>query len=439
MKNMQPLTEILFEGRKTFWKTKSTVNILLVKHHLWDIVEVVAFDPVSEIEAPRIYINCKTLEDLIAPGKASSNTIFSSLFKGFHPAPDKQMIIDFLLNHLFIAEYLPVSKVLRVAMRSSFVGEDGEEMAALFSGCDIPGNFVAYPYVPRAPITRSCLEAAAAPKSNCWVRDKLRIPLIFGKLTRGLSLSEDDQRIWIEFSKTHSQEDLLAHTAEALATSMPEVAPIIQSALNAAALPEQCPFPDHSMCGPRESAEYSAKNILASEGGVDKSDNNNAIVLKRRACANSPLHKTQPCTPTAMHTHARNHQEPASQDNSVPEWKEYKYSFLSALGKIFGINMQSSSTQENCAFDCAIADDLTMKPTPMMSASPSTRDLSASHNNSVPGNKSIDSFKHAVGALAMWRRRRSNVNKVSGKAFCRVIPAVLALEEGDCESSVQSG
>jgi hypothetical protein len=50
------MAKILFEGTKTFWKTKNSVNLTIVEHHGHDVVEVIACEPMLEVEAPRLYL-----------------------------------------------------------------------------------------------------------------------------------------------------------------------------------------------------------------------------------------------------------------------------------------------------------------------------------------------------------------------------------------------
>jgi hypothetical protein len=49
--------DIIFEGPKSYWKARVTLEIILVHHTHQQCLEVIVFHPDKNIEAPRIYIN----------------------------------------------------------------------------------------------------------------------------------------------------------------------------------------------------------------------------------------------------------------------------------------------------------------------------------------------------------------------------------------------
>lgn len=63
---------IIFAGPKCFWKTKHTLDILLVEHPFYRIVELIAYDPAADVEPPRLYIDNKMLCAMIDIGFVGS-------------------------------------------------------------------------------------------------------------------------------------------------------------------------------------------------------------------------------------------------------------------------------------------------------------------------------------------------------------------------------
>jgi hypothetical protein len=105
------MAKVLFEGTKTFWKTKNSVNLTIVEHHGHDVIEVVAYEPTLQVEAPRLYleIGCiiSFLEqemELLVENEAALASAIST----------------FVFNRLCISEYLPISRILEVEVQRGY-------------------------------------------------------------------------------------------------------------------------------------------------------------------------------------------------------------------------------------------------------------------------------------------------------------------------------
>jgi hypothetical protein len=105
------MTEVMFEGTKTFWKTKNSVSLTVVYHRLHDVLEVVTFEPAIQVEAPRLYLDVGRVVPLLdwEPAMlASVDTTFADV------------VSKFIFNRLSISQYLPVSGVFEVAIQRGF-------------------------------------------------------------------------------------------------------------------------------------------------------------------------------------------------------------------------------------------------------------------------------------------------------------------------------
>lgn len=111
------MAKVLFEGVKTFWKTKNAVNVTIVEHTGHDILELIAYDAAIGADAPRLYIDMSRivpLLDLPHNAKTMSDSDFGNFFT------------TFVFNRLCIAKYLPVSKTLEVSVERGFSAKEQE-------------------------------------------------------------------------------------------------------------------------------------------------------------------------------------------------------------------------------------------------------------------------------------------------------------------------
>lgn len=126
--------EVIKEGTKSFWKTKSTIEILLVEHKDCDILEVVSFDPITSQEAPRVYVPRSKVLSFI-----SEEEIQYRLFELQEPIHQRRGVIDnialskiawndalydFIDERLELHKKLAGSKAFRVNLRKPLPNED---------------------------------------------------------------------------------------------------------------------------------------------------------------------------------------------------------------------------------------------------------------------------------------------------------------------------
>eukprot|EP00599_Poterioochromonas_sp_BG-1_P009676 CAMPEP_0173136304 /NCGR_PEP_ID=MMETSP1105-20130129/2407_1 /TAXON_ID=2985 /ORGANISM="Ochromonas sp., Strain BG-1" /LENGTH=405 /DNA_ID=CAMNT_0014048467 /DNA_START=21 /DNA_END=1238 /DNA_ORIENTATION=- len=64
-----PAFEALYEGSKTFWKTRTNLEILILSHAKHNCLEVIAFDPEKGVEAPPIYLDSVLLHSKLDQNK----------------------------------------------------------------------------------------------------------------------------------------------------------------------------------------------------------------------------------------------------------------------------------------------------------------------------------------------------------------------------------
>jgi hypothetical protein len=127
------MAEVLFEGTKTFWKTKNSVNLTIVEHHGHDVIEVVAYEPTLQVEAPRLYLEIGRIipfleqeMDLLEENEAALASATS----------------NFVFNRLRISKYLPVSRVVKMEVQRGFGAR--EQDVDFQVAVDRPADLVPY-------------------------------------------------------------------------------------------------------------------------------------------------------------------------------------------------------------------------------------------------------------------------------------------------------
>lgn len=58
---------VIFEGSISLWRTKTNLDLIIVYHELYSCLELVAYEPISEQEAPRVYIDVPVLISHLNP------------------------------------------------------------------------------------------------------------------------------------------------------------------------------------------------------------------------------------------------------------------------------------------------------------------------------------------------------------------------------------
>ena len=115
---MESTSKMIFQGVKFYWRTRNTIDIMLVKHPTFNVMEIVTYDPIIDREAARLYLDSKAVI-----GKLDSKEIEKQL----HAAQLNSINLDeehfthkaafeFLTNHLVITEYSVAEKRMVVAM-----------------------------------------------------------------------------------------------------------------------------------------------------------------------------------------------------------------------------------------------------------------------------------------------------------------------------------
>ena len=120
--------KIIFRGSKTFWKTKSSLKIVMVEHQCLGIIEIISYDPCVEFESKRLYLRTSDLvaelptNHLVTKLKQASSFDKTSRLRVQEEI--QQAKVMYLFNHMFIAEYLPESNIFPEEREEGYVGDE---------------------------------------------------------------------------------------------------------------------------------------------------------------------------------------------------------------------------------------------------------------------------------------------------------------------------
>jgi hypothetical protein len=127
----------IYRGAKPFWRTRNTVDIIIVEHTQFSTLELIVYEPSFDREARRMY-----LSDAFLSSKVDREAVEAKLKSVKEPilrrreVPDsikleKEIInkakIDYILNRIFVTEFTPQKKVIKAEIQLNFRDRDEEE------------------------------------------------------------------------------------------------------------------------------------------------------------------------------------------------------------------------------------------------------------------------------------------------------------------------
>lgn len=121
---------VIHQGVKSFWKTRSTVDLTLARHCQRNTIEIIAFEPALDVEGQRIYVDetaiAKKLNaDLINENFEIKRETLLRRKEEYDPLQlmkdvQEQVLVEYIVNRIFISQYLPQSKSFGVEYRCDF-------------------------------------------------------------------------------------------------------------------------------------------------------------------------------------------------------------------------------------------------------------------------------------------------------------------------------
>lgn len=122
--------EVIFQGAKCFWRTRNTVDIMLVLHKEFNVIEVITYEPSFNKEAPRIYLNNNIVDSKIDQSEVEEKMrLAKEPILRRREVPNNEVLLkniinntkaDYVMNRLSIAEFSPEKQIIRVEIQFNF-------------------------------------------------------------------------------------------------------------------------------------------------------------------------------------------------------------------------------------------------------------------------------------------------------------------------------
>ena len=135
-------SELLHRGSKVFWKVRCTVDVYIIKHAVFDVLEVVCWDPILCNGDARLYLRYSILlqyleEETLRIKKSDM------LVEGNTEKPE-QSIYEFIIERIQIKTYIPRNRVFQIEMQPALFSEGGSGESVPNLECPVPANLVPF-------------------------------------------------------------------------------------------------------------------------------------------------------------------------------------------------------------------------------------------------------------------------------------------------------
>ncbi|KAJ1410497.1 hypothetical protein B484DRAFT_435827 [Ochromonadaceae sp. CCMP2298] len=257
--------EVLYQGCKNFWRSGAMVDIILLAHKNYGLIEVVTYAPKVDREAPRLYLNDDILFSLLDTSKCEESLREAKeLLLRQHKVPDKAFLmaailkeskVNYILNrlsthfeysletHSFLVSFEfnwrdrirvdgAADKLLRDRPRymKRFVSP---HYRSLIQGeVEVCYNNIASDQAIIAELRERAAAAEGRADKVLTATERWRLPMIYMKMLHGRFLGNKDAAIWSKVSKNFKDEDVMVAVKKALEeplTASPSLIPAVST------------------------------------------------------------------------------------------------------------------------------------------------------------------------------------------------------------------
>jgi hypothetical protein len=112
----------VFDGTQFYWRTRNSVDVVIVHHKHERVYEVIVYEPGMGMEAPRLYVDEIVLMRKVDQNEIDSKVSFAKrnevpMTEKFLIGVVNKAVADFILNHLVILELVALEQAFVVGLR----------------------------------------------------------------------------------------------------------------------------------------------------------------------------------------------------------------------------------------------------------------------------------------------------------------------------------
>jgi hypothetical protein len=141
---------VVYDGTKFYWRTRNKIDVCIAEHKTAGVLEVIAYDPSFNAEAPRIYIdrsilslkiNNAEIESKLSFAKRNNVPLTDKFVRGVHDT----VYSEFIMNRLVLKEYSPTEKRMTIELNfttGDLEAEKNDNVPVRSMLCDCPAPLV---------------------------------------------------------------------------------------------------------------------------------------------------------------------------------------------------------------------------------------------------------------------------------------------------------
>src|SRR5690349_3155074 len=135
--------KVIYQGPKVFWKTKVTLEVVVVEHFVFNVLEIACFDSALNEEAPRLFIDDNVLQSKIDTNIVERlKELEKDKIRLKGGAVDEQAVaikvlrqarVEYILDRLCIKDYSPRDKKVIVDLQFNFHDRESDTVVTVAS------------------------------------------------------------------------------------------------------------------------------------------------------------------------------------------------------------------------------------------------------------------------------------------------------------------
>eukprot|EP01032_Pedospumella_encystans_P025821 gene25821-29172_t len=204
---------VIYQGSKYFWKTRNSIDVIIVKHKIENVLEIIAYEPALDVEAPRLHLDTKILSSKLDREAIAAKMCLAKQNNVPHTEQFVEGVVngatsEFILNRLFIKQYSKEERIFEIQLQFTCSDREDANGADTLDKllCDQPASLcphhIRHHKTPLAGEVDAAIHALAEEQRNLkehcdkalesqaqthvplGVKERWRIPIILAKIEK---------------------------------------------------------------------------------------------------------------------------------------------------------------------------------------------------------------------------------------------------------------